>query len=244
VTIDDGRREGSRGSTASYVVTITNAGPAAVQGAQVRLTVPSEIENSSFTAPSAGTYDSAAATWTGINLSAGASATLRFLGTLSALAGTEARVVAAIISSGASTDPNAVNNSAMDVTSAVAPAAPTPVPGPPAPPAPPTVADFAVSVSSSGTFASTTYVFTITNRGPALTKMAAQFNLTAGTINDVVMSRGKFHDKIFWGWEDPYIFGVGESQTMTMIILNAIGPSVTVTGALPDPDPSNNVANG
>lgn len=247
VTIDDGRGEGVRGSTASYVVTITNAGPAAVQGARVRLTVPSEVENSSFTAPSAGTYDSAAATWTGINLPAGASATLRFSGTLSAPAGTDARVVAAIVSSGASTDANAANNSATDVTSAVAPAvpspAPSPVPVPPAP-APPTGADFAVSVTSSGTFASRTYIFTITNRGPALSQMAGQFNMTAGTISDVVMSRGRFHDKVFYGWEDPQVFAVGESQTMTMIILNAVDPSVTVTGALPDPDTSNNVANG
>lgn len=169
-----------------------------------------------------------------------------FVAPITAPAGTQIRVGAGVSSRGGSLDPYSTNDSAADDTSVAAAPAPPPQPTPPpTPPAtPPISADFAASVSSTGTFASRTYVFTVTNRGPGFTNMSAKFNLTAGSYNPPTVSRGVFNTTLFNVWEDPTVFLPGESQTLTIVIQNAMGASRTVTGGMPDPDPSNNTANG
>lgn len=140
VVVDDGRTEATSGSSSTYVVTVTNAGPAPVRAARVRLTLPSSLESVAFAEPSAGRYDAAAATWADLELAAGASATLRFSAAVTAAVGTRVIVVAALVGAGSAFDPNRDNDSATDVTSVVAPVAPpvapgpVPVPGPPPPP--------------------------------------------------------------------------------------------------------------
>jgi hypothetical protein len=142
VAVDDGRAESPAGSTASYVVTVANGGPDPVRGARVRLTLPAALEDVAVAAPPVGVYDGTSATWSGIDLAAGASATLRFTATVRGAVGTEVRVVVAVDGTGTSSDPDPANDTAADRTSviaAIAPApgpGPVPVPGPPPPPAP------------------------------------------------------------------------------------------------------------
>lgn len=247
LALDDGRDQAITGSTSTYRVTITNRGPSAVSAVSVRLSLPAGLGALSAVNASVGSYDIASATWSAITLAAAGSATLDFMAPITAAVGTQVRVGAGIRSRGGSLDPYSTNDAAADDTAVTAaPSAPPPQPTPPpTPPAtPPTSADFAASVSSTGTFASRTYIFTVTNRGPGYTTMSAKFNLTAGSYNPPTVSRGVFNTTLFNVWQDPTVFLPGESQTLTIVIQNAVGASLTVTGGMPDPDPSNNTANG
>jgi hypothetical protein len=111
------------GAPLAYTITLTNVGPATVPAATLVLTLP-PLGGVTF-APSAGGYDAATGAWTGLNLAAGASATLTFTGTVSAAAtGTLTAVVTAFPPLGFS-DPNVPNNVAAATT--------TVTPPPPAP---------------------------------------------------------------------------------------------------------------
>lgn len=70
------------GSTLTYVIRVTNLGPSTVTSFVLTDTFPPGFTPTSFT-PSAGVFDPASGNWTGLNLAAGQSVTLRITGRVS-----------------------------------------------------------------------------------------------------------------------------------------------------------------
>lgn len=244
VTVDDGRGEILAGSPTTYTVTVRNRGPSAVVGARIRLILPSQLRSHTVAA-STGGYDSVAAAWQGINLTAGSSATLTVSGSIADDAAGPVALRGEIVSSGSVIDAMGENDAASDTTTVIA-ASPSPSSPPPPTAPPPAVpaADFGVTVTKTGTSPTYTFTFTVTNHGPSVGPMSARFHFTMGTIKSVQASRGTF-DQV-WNWTDPTYYVPGEIATLTMVIeLPLPDPvSLTVTGGLLDPNPANNTATG
>ena len=113
VTIADGKTIVTPGSPLSYVVTLNNSGPNAVNSLRLDVSLPSSLTNVTFT-PSQGTYNSATGVLSGINLPPGGSVTVTVNGTVSTSAASQLTTTVRVLPPVGVGDPNINNNVATD----------------------------------------------------------------------------------------------------------------------------------
>jgi uncharacterized repeat protein (TIGR01451 family) len=113
VTKSDGKTAAVPGTANSYTITVTNLGPSSLTSLTLIDILPPTLQTPIFT-PSAGTYNSATGSWTGINLSAGQSVTLTLSASISPSATGTLTNTASVSPPAGVTDPVPGNNSATD----------------------------------------------------------------------------------------------------------------------------------
>jgi uncharacterized repeat protein (TIGR01451 family) len=157
ITKTDGVSTAIPGTSVTYTITASNAGPSAAPGATVVDTLPGTLSGATWTAVGAG-GGTASATGSGsinetVNLPVGGSVTYTVTGTVSASALGTLSNTATISTPGGVTDPTAGNNSATD-TDTLTPQA-----------------DLAVTISDSpdpvNALGNLTYTVTLTSTGPS-----------------------------------------------------------------------------
>jgi uncharacterized repeat protein (TIGR01451 family) len=115
ITKTDGLATAIPGTSVTYTITVSNAGPSTVNSVTVVETLPAALLNPVFT-PSTGIYSSGTGVWTGLSLATGQSVTITLTGTISPMAtGTVTNTVTVSPPTGV-TDPNTGNNVATDDT--------------------------------------------------------------------------------------------------------------------------------
>lgn len=151
VTKNDGRTTTSPGSTNVYTITVTNLGPEPLGSLTLIDNPPPTLLNPIFT-PSAGAFDPATGSWTGLSLGAGQSVTLTLSATVSPSASGTLSNTATVSPPAGVTDPEPGNNSSTDTDTVVI------------------QADLAVTQTGPGAVtppSNLTYRITVTNNGPS-----------------------------------------------------------------------------
>src|SRR5262249_8243660 len=140
------------GTSTTYTITVSNAGPSTVSSVILNDAVPPALLNPVFGTPSAGSYDPATRVWSGLSLAAGQSVTITLTGTIDPAATGALINRARVAPPPGVTDPNLGNNTAADIDTL------TPQ------------ADLAVTKTDGKTTAvpgtPNTYTITVTNNGP------------------------------------------------------------------------------
>ena len=120
ITKTDGKSSVAAGSSDTYTIVVTNAGPSAVSGTTVIDAFPASYTNATFTAVGTGgasgfaTSGSGSLNQSGIILPAGSTITYTVIGTISASAtGSLSNTATVTVPAGVS-DPTSSNNSATD----------------------------------------------------------------------------------------------------------------------------------
>ncbi|MEM9553316.1 MAG: hypothetical protein AAGC60_03595 [Acidobacteriota bacterium] len=113
IRIVDGRSIFVPGSPITYLVEVTNLGPADVTSFFVTPTLPPTLENPVIESQ-AGVYDAMTGLWNGFCLSAGGVVSLRLSGTVAGTVGQTLDVATSVAPDGTN-DPNNSNNLATDV---------------------------------------------------------------------------------------------------------------------------------
>ena len=239
ITKTDGQASDVPGTTISYTIVASNAGPAAAPSVAIADTLPASLTGVTWTCVGAGGGTCAANGAGNIadtaNLPNGASVTYTVNGTIAANAtGTLSNTATATVGGGI-TDPNAANNSATDTTTL------TPQ------------ADLSITLTDSpdpvtaGT--NLTYVATATNNGPSdATDVAISLPLPANTtLVSATVSGGTCVATTctFAGATTP-----GASRSVTYVVLVAasaangstLTATASTTSATTDPNAANNSA--
>jgi uncharacterized repeat protein (TIGR01451 family) len=158
VTKTDGVTTAIPGTTTTYTIAVSNAGPSAVTGAPVTDPLPAAVTSATWTCAATAGSSCGAASGTGslatsASLLAGGSATYTVVASLSQSATGTLVNTAAVAAPGGVTDPNLANNSATDTDTLV----PT--------------ADLSVTKTNGVTSAvpgtTTTYTIVVSNAGPS-----------------------------------------------------------------------------
>ncbi|HVK15285.1 MAG TPA: DUF11 domain-containing protein, partial [Gemmataceae bacterium] len=110
----------SPGGSLTYIIRVTNLGPSTVTGFQLTDVFPAAFTPNTFT-PSAGTFDPATGTWTGLTLATGQTVVLRVAGRVAPTA--TGRLVNSVRVSPAQglVDPNLSNNFAAHTVNVARP---------------------------------------------------------------------------------------------------------------------------
>ena len=142
ITKTDGVATVTPGSTTTYTIVASNAGPDPVVGATVTDTFPAGISGATWTCVAAGGGSCPAASGTGnisalVSLPSGGSVTFSVVATIAANATGTVANTATVAAPAGVTDPTPGNNSATDTNTVPAPTpTPTPTPAPTATPTP------------------------------------------------------------------------------------------------------------
>lgn len=216
------------GSTVTFTVTASNAGPSNGTGVSVNDLLPSGYSLLSAT-PSVGTYNSISGVWTVGNLNVGASPTLVIVATVNASGNYQN--IATI--SGTQNDPTPGNNIATS----------TPVPVP--------VADLSISKTvnnpTPNVGSNVTFTLTASNAGPSTaTGVSVADALPAGyTFVSSSASAGSYSGGV-WNGFSLNGFAPGNTATLTIVAtVNASGSyanTATISSAVSDPNLGNNTS--
>jgi uncharacterized repeat protein (TIGR01451 family) len=223
------------GTTTTYTITVSNAGPSTVSSVTVIDTLPGALLNPVFT-PSTGTYNSVSGAWTGLSLATGQSVTMTLTGTVSPTAtGSITNTVTVSPPSGV-TDPNSGNNTAADTD----PLTPT--------------ADLSIAKTNNVTSVvpgtTTTYTITVSNAGPSTVSSVTVIDtLPAALLNPVFTPSTGSYNSVSGAWTG---LSLATGQSVTMTLTGTVSPTATgsitntVTVSPPsgvtDPNPNNNTA--
>ncbi len=169
ITKTDGVATVTPGTSTTYTIVVTNAGPSAVTGATVTDTMPAGIASDTFTAVATGGATGFSASGSGnindtVNLPVGSTITYTVVASISPAATGTLVNTATVTPPGGVTDPTPGNNSATDTDTLSA------------------QADLSITkndgVTSVVPGTPTTYTIVVTNNGPS--------NVTGATISDVL----------------------------------------------------------
>jgi uncharacterized repeat protein (TIGR01451 family) len=107
-----------KGQPVTYNITVTNHGPTAVTSVKLVDVAPPEIDSTTISyAPSSGSYNPSTGQWTGLNLTTGASASMKVTGKVQPTTTSTSMTNAAIVFPPASdTDPSPINNTTTDTS--------------------------------------------------------------------------------------------------------------------------------
>jgi uncharacterized repeat protein (TIGR01451 family) len=223
------------GTTTTYTITVSNAGPSTVSSVTVVDTLPAALLNPVFT-PSTGSYNSVSGAWTGLSLATGQSVTMTLTGTVSPTAtGSITNTVTVSPPSGV-TDPNSGNNTAADTD----PLTPT--------------ADLSIAKTNNVTSVvpgtTTTYTITVSNAGPSTVSSVTVIDtLPAALLNPVFTPSTGSYNSVSGVWTG---LSLATGQSVTMTLTGTVSPTATgsitntVTVSPPsgvtDPNSGNNTA--
>jgi uncharacterized repeat protein (TIGR01451 family) len=178
------------GSNVTYTITVTNAGPSTSTGVTIADTLPAGLSNPQYSIVSGGgTFDSSTGQWTGLNLTAGSSATLQIVATVdNNTSGTivNTAVVSPLGPTGA-IDPTPDNGQTPNTPNSLDPGSSNPNGARDEFTVTPQ-ADLSLLKTSSGNFvagSSATYTLKVTNNGPSsATNLTITDTLPNGTSFD------------------------------------------------------------
>jgi uncharacterized repeat protein (TIGR01451 family) len=245
ITKTDGQTTEVPGTSVTYTIVASNAGPSAVTGAVVADTVPGTITGGTWTCVGAG-GGSCAASGSGninqtVNLPVGATVTYTLTGTISASATGSLSNTATVTVPGGVTDPSPANNSATD-TDALTPQANLSI----------TKTD-GQATEVPGT--AVTYTIVASNAGPSAVTGATVADTVPGTITGVTWTcvgsgGGTCAASGSGNINQTVNLPVGAAVTYTLngtISPSATGSlsntaTVTAPGGVTDPSPANNSA--
>jgi uncharacterized repeat protein (TIGR01451 family) len=237
VTKTDSKTTVVPGTSTTYTITVSNAGPSTVSSVTLTDAVPAALLNPVFGTPSAGSYDPTTGLWSGLSLAQGQSITITLTGTIDPAATGTLTNTATVSPPAGVTDPNPGNNSGSDSDTL------TPQ------------ADLAVTKTDGVTSAvpgtADTYTITVSNAGPST---VSSLNLTdsvpAALLNPVfgTPSAGSYNPATgLWSG-----LSLAQGQSVTITLTGTINPAATGTltntatvsppTGLTDPNPANNSA--
>ncbi|HXI11176.1 MAG TPA: hypothetical protein VNM92_00825 [Thermoanaerobaculia bacterium] len=201
------------GAAISYTITVFNNGPSTVTSLTVTDTVPAAITAPLFTANS-GTYNSATAAWTGLNLAAGQSVTLTLSGTVSAGAAGNLVNTATVAPPSGTTDPTPGNNSSTD-TDTLAQTPPT--------------ADLSILKSdNSATYTPgdvISYTIIVTNNGPStVTSMTVIDAVPAAITTPLFTASTGTYNSATGAWSG---LNLAAGQSVSLTLVGTVSPSAT-----------------
>jgi uncharacterized repeat protein (TIGR01451 family) len=153
VTKDDGKTSAVPGTSDTYTLTVSNAGPSTVTSVTLTDSLPAALLNPVFGTPSSGSYDPATGVWSGLSLVAGQSITITLSGTIDPPATGALTNTAHVAPPPGVTDTNPGNNNDSD-TDTLTPQVDLAI----------TKTDGVTSVVAGG---STTYTIVVSNAGPS-----------------------------------------------------------------------------
>lgn len=239
ITVTDGAATATPGTSATYTIIVSNAGPQPVTGATLSDTFPAALTGITWTANfsggSSGATSGSGAINETINLAAGGSATYTVIGSIDPAATGTLTNMATVTPPAGTADPNPGNNSGID-TSTLAP-----------------VADLSISVTDSLTVVvageTVTYTIVLTNLGPSDAVGAIVEDVFPDALTGLTWT-GPFSGPISGTINDTINLAVG--GTVTYTATGTVNPAATGTltntatvslpGGTTDPNPTNNSA--
>ena len=114
VAKSDGVTSAVPGTSNTYTITVSNAGPSTVSAVDLTDSVPAGLLNPVFGTPSSGVYDPATGIWSGLSLGSGQSITITLTGTIDPSATGALTNTAHVGPAAGVTDPDLSNNTATD----------------------------------------------------------------------------------------------------------------------------------
>jgi uncharacterized repeat protein (TIGR01451 family) len=223
------------GTTTTYTITVSNAGPSTVSSVTVIDTLPAALLNPVFT-PSTGTYNSGTGAWTGLSLATGQSVTLTLTGTVDPTATGSITNTVMVSPPPGVTDPNPNNDTDTDTD----PLIPT--------------ADLSIAKTNNVTSVvpgtTTTYTITVSNAGPSTVNSVTVVDTLPGALlNPVFTPSTGSYNSVSGAWTG---LSLATGQSVTMTLTGTVSPTATgsitntVTVSPPsgvtDPNLNNNTA--
>jgi uncharacterized repeat protein (TIGR01451 family) len=247
ITKTDGVASEVPGTSVTYTITVTNAGPSDVTGATVGDTFPATITGVTYTSVTSGGATGNTAAGAGnisdtVNMPTGSTITYTATGTISPSATVSLSNTATVAAPGGTTDPNPGNDSATDTDTLI------------------TTADLQITktdgVPSEVPGTSVTYTITVTNAGPSNVIGATVGDTFPATITGVtytsVTSGGATGNTAAGAGNISDTVNMPSGSTITYTATGTISPSATVSvsntatvtapGGVIDPNPGNNSA--
>ena len=237
VTKDDGKTSAVPGTTDTYTITVSNAGPSTVSAVNLTDTLPAALLNPVFGTPSAGSYDPTTGFWNGLTLASGQTITITLTGTIDPTATGILTNTVTVSPPAGVTDPNPANDNDSD-TDTLTPQA-----------------DLAITKTDGKTTAvpgtPDTYTITVSNNGPSTVNAVHLSDVVPAALLSPAFgapSAGSY-DPATGVWSG---LSLATGQSVTITLTGTIDPAATGTlvntatvsppAGVTDTNPANNNA--